>query len=139
VLTFPDRGRGLESVDHIASGLEAFGPVGGRYGHEHRDLAEVETADAVVSDDPPDVGPPTTSLLDDVIENGHDLVLIGLIGQRRDVVTSLGVVTNGSGEHDHGTTSRHDRPIVSGGDLKGVGGERKPAITGVGWFHDSAW
>ena len=54
---------------------------------DDRALAQVETAGAVDQHDPPGLGPAQAQLDVDRFEARHDLRLVGLVGQRLDLVT----------------------------------------------------
>ena len=83
----------------------------------------------------PGVGPTAPQLGADLGESGHDLLLVGLVGEMFDPAAPVGVVADGPAEQHDGAALRSNRPVVRRADRQFGLGETEPVVTIEGLVH----
>ena len=86
----PDRDPGFDLVDYVAAGGEGLGPVSGKDGNPYRYLSDLEAA---YSMDAPrtDNLEALAGLRDYLVAFGNGHSIVGLIGERSDGLSLVGV------------------------------------------------
>ena len=102
--------------------------MGGGHGHDDSSTADRHLAHPVVQRDPTHLRPSGPHLVDDGLQPGQDLLLVGLVLEAGDADPALGVIAGGAGEDDRRPTVGPDDPVRGRGDVQSGGAERAPRL-----------
>jgi hypothetical protein len=110
-LELPDGDGVLEGVDAELRGGKRLSPMRGRYGDDDRYLSYFKAAHPMDEGHSADFRPLSPGTSCHISESGYDVLLIGLVLQRRHSEPTVGVIAYGAAErHDASTFGDADPP-----------------------------